>query len=115
MLATLNNLSPDQLASLLGNAVFDADTGLLVSAEALAVTYLNVNMEMVEDGSEVDPVNEAWEEQVFLDAAEDVPSNYQTIDVNYLATRSFADEFGATISGDILLVQVSYFVAFIFL
>ena len=31
------------------------------------------------------------------------------------ATRSFSDEFGGAITGDLLLVQISYAVVFIFL
>ena len=43
------------------------------------------------------------------------PFNLFWIIVDYFATRSFGDEFGGAITGDLLLVQVSYIVAFLFL
>lgn len=113
-MATLNNYgSKESLEAVLGNPTFD--NGTLVSAEAFTVTYfLESNMEVV-DGREVDPVNEGWEESVFLSVAESVDSKYSNINSNYFSTRSFSDEFGGAITGDLLLVQISYVVAFLYL
>jgi len=68
-----------------------------------------------ENGSEADPINEAWELDAFLNATESVPLDYPSISVDFLSGRSFSDEFGGAITGDLLFVQVSYVVVFIFL
>lgn len=114
-MATLQNYgSKESLEAVLGNPTFDAD-GKVVSAEAFTITYfLEGRMEVV-DGSEVDPINEGWEEAVFLSVAESVDSKYSNINSDYISTRSFSDEFGGAITGDLLLVQISYVVAFIYL
>mmetsp|Transcript_14392 Transcript_14392/g.34816 ORF Transcript_14392/g.34816 Transcript_14392/m.34816 type:complete len:1133 (-) Transcript_14392:385-3783(-) len=114
VLATINQYgSKADLESVLGNPVFD-DNNTLVSAEAFVLSYFLESQAFVEDGTEKDPINAGWEEQVFLATAESVPQTWPTLLVNYFATRSFADEFGGEITGDLLFVQVSYVVAFLF-
>ena len=44
-----------------------------------------------------------------------VEADFETLTVDYFAARSFSDEFGDAISGDLASVQVSYIVAFLFL
>ena len=112
-MTTLNNFGDeDALNSVLGGTVFEG--GVLVSAQAMVVSYFNENREEVKDGEEVDPINEGWEEQVFLNVAEQAIEDFPTISVDYFAARSFADEFGAEISGDLVFVQISYAIAFLF-
>jgi Niemann-Pick C1 protein len=107
--------SREDLEAVLGSPVFDA-TGALVSAQAVVLSYFLQDGAVVVDGSEEDPINEGWEEQVFLDVAESIGTTaYPTLAVDYFAARSFPDEFGDAIGGDLVLVQVSYFAAFLFL
>lgn len=118
-MATLNSYGAgiDDLVSILGNPV--VEDGKVVSADAFTISYFNIDRSEEagsdEDGTEADPINEAWEEQAFLETVESVPDSYPSIAVNYFAGRSFSDEFGGAITGDLLLVQISYAVVFIFL
>lgn len=115
VLSTINNYGDkNELETVLGNAAFDDDDSL-VSAEAFTISYFLASQSEVVDGSESDPVNEAWEEDVFLKVAEAVPESYPSLSADYLASRSFADEFGGEITDDLLLVQISYVMAFLFL
>ena len=115
-MATLNSYGTrEDLEAVLGGAVFDSTTGQLVSAEALTINYFLQDRAVVENGERTDPINEGWEEQVFLEIAEDASSAQSQLNVDYFASRSFSDEFGSAISGDLTLVQISYAVAFVFL
>eukprot|EP00977_Amphora_coffeiformis_P018261 scaffold6349_cov167-Amphora_coffeaeformis.AAC.5 len=115
VLETVNNFgSREDLQSVLGSPVFD-ESGALVSAEAVTLSYFLEDQSIIVDGTEEDPVNEEWEDQVFLAVAESIETNYTTLSVDYFAGRSFSDEFGEAISGDLVLVQVSYIAAFLFL
>jgi len=115
VLSTINSYgSKEDLEAVLGSPTFDED-GQVVSAQAFTLAYFLEDRSEVVDGSEVDPVNEAWEEQVFLATTQSVPTDYTKISVDYFATRSFADEFGGAITGDLFLVQISYVMAFLFL
>jgi Niemann-Pick C1 protein len=105
----------ENLESALGSSVFGDETGEVVSAEAFTMSYFLKDQAEFVDGDNKDPINEGWEEQVFLKAAESAPENYPLLEVDYFATRSFGDEFGGEISGDLLLVQISYVVAFLYL
>jgi predicted RND superfamily exporter protein len=112
ILETLNNYgSRETLEGVLGGAKFNPTTGKLVSAEALSISYFLKDRSQVENGASVDPINEAWEESVFLETVQNEPM----LDTAYLSSRSFSDEFGGEISGDVLLVNISYIVAFAFL
>ena len=128
VLSTINNYGNAQdLQGVLGNPVFDSDTGLLVEAEAISLSYFLEDRSTVENGSEVDPVNAEWESSVFLttvreadEVSNDNNNNNDDEDENnleyaYFSTRSFEDEFGGEISGDLIFVNISYLVAFIFL
>ena len=114
VLSTLNNYgSKEDLEGVLGNPIFDGDT--LVSAEAISLSYFLEDRAVVENGNEVDPINEEWEGSVFLENVESAGEERNAIEVAYFSTRSFDDEFGGEIQGDLVYVQVSYIVAFIFL
>merc|ERR1719223_294231 len=115
-LSTINSspyYSKQALESLFARAVFD-DSGELLSAEALSLAYFTDDLS--EGTTESDPVNEGWEKDVFIKVLEEsVPEKYTSLAIDYLAGRSFSDEFGGAIQGDLLLVQVSYVVVFLFL
>lgn len=105
----------EDIESVLGAAVFD-ESGTLVSAEAVSISYFLQDRAVVVDGTEEDPLNEAWEENVFLNVAENVEAASENrITSEYFAGRSFSDEFGGAISGDLLLVQISFIATFLFL
>ena len=115
VLGTINNYgTKDDLEAVLGDPVFD-DSGLVVSAQAFTISYFLEDRAVLEAGSLNDPVNEGWEKDVFLKVAESVPDKYTSLSVDYFAGRSFSDEFGDAITGDLLLVQISYVLAFLFL
>jgi len=120
ILTTLNqNMPQDQLLSLLGKPTIDSSTGLVTAASALTLSFfLEGRLEIV-NNAESDPINDAWEETVFLATAESVNNNaessYSKITVDYIAARSFGDEFGSAITGDLALVNISYIVVFLFL
>jgi Niemann-Pick C1 protein len=124
VLATINSSSlyeKEDLQAALGKPIFDSTTGDLLSAEAFRLSYLTKDRSgIVADGgdenTDADPINEAWEEAVFLKVLqESVPEKYTSLSVDYFAGRSFSDEFGNAITGDLLLVQISYVIVFLFL
>lgn len=93
-MSTLNRFgTKDDLMTVLGNPEFN-NNGTLVSAQAFTLSYFLDDRAEVVAGTEVDKVGEAWEKDVFLKAAESVPKKYPAISVDYLAARSFGDEFG---------------------
>jgi len=115
VLTTINNYgSREDLEAITGLPVFD-DNDQLVSAQAFTLSYFLEGMPVVTNGREEDPVNEQWEEDVFLSVAESVPEDYQPLSVDYFSTRSFQDEFGNEINSDLFLTQIAYVVAFLFL
>ena len=120
VLSTINSsYDMTQKEAIFGKPVFD-DSDNLVSAEAFSITYINRDRSEEagsdEEGTLSDPINEGWELDVFLKVLqESAPAKYTSIQVDYFAGRSFSDEFGGAITGDLLLVQISYIVVFVFL
>lgn len=114
ILASINQYgTKEDLEAVLGNPVFD-ENDQVVSAEAFVLSYFLQDQSFVEDGTVKDPINEGWEKDVFLATAESVPQDYPVLSVDYFSTRSFEDEFGDSISGDLIFVNVSYILAFLF-
>lgn len=120
ILNTINSgYNKTDLEAALGKAEFD-DGDKLLSAKAFTISYFNVDRvdesDSETEGFEADPINDAWEGDVFLKTLqESVPEKYTSLKVDYFAGRSFSDEFGDAITGDLLLVQISYCVVFLFL
>jgi len=115
LLETLNsNSKKDDFGALLGNAKYDGE-GKVISAEAMTITYFTADRAVIENGNELDAINEQWEGDVFLDVLQNYATNWNSINVEYLSARSFSDEFGGAITGDLALVQGSYVVIFVFL
>lgn len=117
--ATLNGYyNKQELMALLGSPVFDSSDSL-VSAEAIAMNYFiddrSAEAGSEENANEDDPISEGWEWDVFINATEAVSTDYDSLSVSYLAGRSFGDEFGGAITGDLMLVQISYIIVFVFL
>lgn len=118
-MATINYLDRETLESIFGKPTFD-DNDDIVSAEALTFAYFTKDLsgDVAQGGTEntdSDPKNEGWEKDVFIKVLKAVPDDYPSIQVDYFAGRSFSDEFGDAITGDILLVNISYIIIFLFL
>lgn len=117
VMTTLNTYGkePKDFESVFGGAKFDTN-GTLVSAEAISLSYFLNDQSYLEGGSTVDPINEEWEKSVFLATVQSAQDENDESGLNfsYLSTRSFADEFGGEITGDLVFVQVSYIIAFLF-
>eukprot|EP00523_Entomoneis_sp_CCMP467_P014523 CAMPEP_0168780548 /NCGR_PEP_ID=MMETSP0725-20121227/8174_1 /TAXON_ID=265536 /ORGANISM="Amphiprora sp., Strain CCMP467" /LENGTH=926 /DNA_ID=CAMNT_0008830391 /DNA_START=34 /DNA_END=2814 /DNA_ORIENTATION=- len=107
--------SQDDLNSILSGAVFDESSGQVLSAKAFSMTYFLDDRSFVEDGEEKDPISEAWEKDVFLDTVEPFKENYPSLFLNWLSERSFEDDGGSAVQGDLELVQYSYIAVFLFL
>jgi hypothetical protein len=89
VVATLNDYgSREDLEGVLGAAVFDS-VGRLVSAEAVSISYFLEDRSTVTNGNTVDPINESWEESVFLRT---VRGDFSTLNLAYLSSRSFNGE-----------------------
>eukprot|EP00984_Skeletonema_dohrnii_P005204 scaffold1824_cov104-Skeletonema_dohrnii-CCMP3373.AAC.4 len=117
VMATLNTYGkePKDFESVFGAPKFD-ENGALISAEAISLSYFLKDQSSLEGGSTVDPINEEWEESVFLATVESaqVENEGGRLNFAYLSSRSFSDEFGGAITGDLVFVQVSYVIAFFF-
>lgn len=115
-LTTLNaygsDNSTDRFSGVLGNPTFDQN-GKIETAEAINIIYFSEDRSEDKDGNIEDPVNEAWEEAVFLKTLQG--DDFPTLKFSFLSARSFSDEFGGAITGDLVFVQVSYVLAFAFL
>jgi len=81
----------------------------------LTINFLLEDQTESANGNAQDIIGEGWEEDAFLAVLESVPDTYPSISVDYFAGRSFGDEFGGAITGDLGLVNVSYVVIFLFL
>ena len=115
VLSTLSNYgTKEDLEGVLGNPTFD-NNGKLISAEAISLSYFLADRSIVKNGSQIDPINEEWEKTVFLSNVQSVDEKDTIGEYAYFSTRSFDDEFGGEIEGDLVYVQVSYIVAFVFL
>lgn len=113
ILATVNGYgSKEDLEGMLGVAVFD-DSGAVLSAEAFSLSYFLIDRSIEDDANTEDPINEDWEDKVFLETVQS--KDYPKLSLDYFAGRSFGDEFGGAISGDLVFVQISYIIAFVFL
>jgi Niemann-Pick C1 protein len=115
-MTTLNTYGKERkdFESVFGGAKFDKN-GTLVSAEAISLSFFLKDQSYLEGGSSKDPINEEWEKTVFLASVQSAQNtNKDSLNFAYLSTRSFEDEFGGEISGDLIYVQISYVIAFLF-
>lgn len=98
---------PFEVRQALGGIEEDAN-GNILSAKALAISYYIQNNEIIKDNDYDDPKGEAWEEE-FLDLLEDEAkaAELENFAMDRFATRSFEDEFGDAISGDLVILNVA--------
>uniref|UniRef100_A0A7S1U0H9 SSD domain-containing protein n=2 Tax=Phaeomonas parva TaxID=124430 RepID=A0A7S1U0H9_9STRA len=110
-LATINaENTVSELERYLGGVSVAGDDVTAASAARLNV-FLRSNSEVV-DGDEIDEIGEAWEEE-FLDyfiGRTLTGANGVRIECYPQATRSFSDEFGSAIQGDVALMTAGYFI-----
>ncbi|CAN0219603.1 unnamed protein product [Pylaiella littoralis] len=95
-----------QLENYLGGITMSDDGTEVVSAEALRMVFLLKNTEIVEGGAYVDPIPAAWELE-FIEVGQECGEGFECF---VEAERSFSDEFGGAISGDISLISGSYMI-----
>jgi len=83
----------------------------ITAATSLKMVYvLNNSAQMQDDGKEEDPIADAWE-QYFLDNADLIWGSFT---MYKLAERSFSDEFGEAIRGDVLQLNIAIFLIVIY-
>ena len=102
-MATLNTYGSkeEDYESVLGLPVFDSN-GALVGAEAFTLSYFLEDRSYVENGIKKDPINMEWEKTVFLTNVQATQEENEEIDFVYFSARSFDDEFGGEIEGDLI-------------
>ena len=115
VLDTLNGAySHAELEDYLGSISTESSTDLNVtSAKAVKLTYfLRSDVEVI-DGSYVSEKNEAWEFE-FLDL---VHNKFKSSNIKLFpqATRSWSDEFGEAIRGDIVLVNIAFLIMIMYM
>ena len=117
VLATINaDDAVEDLKRYLGQPTTDG-AGAVTSAPSIRLDIFLENREEVVDNEEVDPVGDDWEE-FFLDLFEGktfASAGGVAFRAYPWATRSFSDEFGSVITGDVLLVNVSFLIIFIYM
>ena len=104
--ATLRaNAAVQDLEGFLSGFSVDATSGDY-SATGAKVTYFLENRAVVEGGNEIDLPAETWEEE-FLDVGKACVSG---LNCYRFAERSFSDEFGGAISGDVILMNIGFMI-----
>jgi len=106
--------SQDDLNSIISQAVYD-ENDQIISGKAFSISYFLDDRSFVENGEEKDPVNEAWEKDVFLETVESYETAYPALFLNWFSGRSQQDDGSSAIQGDLQLVQFSYIAVFIFM
>lgn len=112
VLITLNEGNdPDDLETTLGDIQTNGNEEVTAAQAAVIYFFIEDNKETV-NGEYVDEKAFEWEEE-YLNFLED-PSKYgfdfSNLNIYRFATRSFGDEFGEAIQGDISLLLIAYFV-----
>jgi len=100
-----NTADEDVLKSFLSGYSKDATTGDY-SASAAKMTYFMENRQVVVKGDYQDVPAETWEEE-FLKIGENCESGMTCY---RFAERSFSDEFGGAIGGDVVLMNIGFLI-----
>jgi hypothetical protein len=88
------------------------DNGVITGATVVSLDFLLNNVEEKgSDGEFRDERAEAWEQE-WLDQVEELEE--ENITFSWFSFRSFADEFGTAIQGDIQLLQIAILCNIIF-
>lgn len=94
---------PLNLDGTIGGQVLDAN-GKVTSASAVRVGFLTKIHETIVDGDEVDERGDAFERKL-LDVFE---AGIPGVELTFIVSRSFGDEFGAAIQSDLGLLQAAF-------
>ena len=94
---------PVNLEAVAGGVSRDAD-GAVLGAESLRIGFLTQSHETIVDGDGQDPRGDAFE-QVLLDAFNE---GVDGVDLSFVVSRSFSDEFGDAINADLTLLQAAF-------
>jgi predicted RND superfamily exporter protein len=120
VLTTLNayydNLGDEEMANYLGTSMTRDGSNKIATAEIVRVAMWvkNTNEYDATEGDEIDPIADGWE-QGFLDITQEYAFADPKLEVSVFATRSFSDEIGASIGGDIKLISIGYLIIIIYL
>lgn len=93
------------LDSVLGGIERNAD-GEVQSAKVISLVYFLAGNQTLIDEQKADKPAESWEKEV-LDLLEAETESDATFTIARFTSRSFEDEFGSTIDGDLQLLQVA--------
>ena len=95
---------PVNLDAVVGGKTLDADGATVLGAKSLRVGFLTQSHEEIVNGDGVDLRGDAFE-QALLDAFnEDVDG----VDLSFIVSRSFSDEFGNAINADLTRLQIAF-------
>ena len=92
------------LSSVAGGVTYDSSGN--VRANALSLTYLFKNNDVLKKGDYVDEKGDAFDSKVLEIFEASPPAGFK---VSYVAARSFGDEFGSTINRDLTKLQIALF------
>ena len=90
--------------AVVGGAALDADGVTVLGAASLRVGFLTQSHEKIVDGDRVDPRGDAFE-QALLDAFNE---GVDGVDLSFVVSRSYSDEFGDAINADLTLLQAAF-------
>ena len=91
------------LGSIVGGTTKDA-SGAITAASAIRVGFLTKLHEKIVGGESVDERGDEFEQALLNLFYKGVPG----LDISFIVSRSFGDEFGQTIEGDLTLLQVAF-------
>jgi len=95
---------PINVDSVLGGVVRDPATGAVTAAAAIKVSFLTKLIATMVNGDEEDLRGDEYEQQLLNLFRAGVPG----LTFNFVLTRSFSDEFGEAIQGDLALLQAAF-------
>ena len=103
-LVNANTAMPINLDAIIGGKTNDPNTNAVTSAKSLRISFLTKSHEKIVNGDGVDARGDAFE-QVLLDAFN---TPVDGVDLSFVVARSFGDEFGNAINGDLGLLQTAF-------
>ena len=95
---------PVNLDAVVGGKTLDADGATVLGAKSLRVGFLTQSHEEIVNGEGVDLRGDAFE-QALLDAFNE---GVDGVDLSFIVSRSFSDEFGNAINADLTLLQTAF-------
>ena len=95
---------PVNLDAVVGGTTLDTDGATVLGAKSLRVGFLTQSHEEIVNGDGVDLRGDAFE-QALLDAFNE---GVDGVDLSFIVSRSFSDEFGNAINADLFLLQIAF-------